>query len=877
MATSSRNKGTNRRSHRQSPVATDLVDYLTCAQSCLSDGREDQILAELEPVKALLPLATGAEKDAYERLLALGCAFQNRLLDAEAICLEGLADHPNSLDFRFVLTYVYLSLREFDKAAAAGNEYVAQFARRGDDLDSSGQFTASRRHLSNVHNFIGSAFFEQERWPEARRAFEASVSEDAGNYLPYLNLARASRRAGNFRAAEAVIARGIKACRQVSELRLMAQSLKKKATISACMIVKNEETLLPGCLDSIRDWVDEIVLVDTGSSDTTVAIGQSYGARVFHQTWEGDFSKHRNYSIEQATGDWIFIIDADERFDRKDIPAVLDIVNDERHQAISINVYNLYGSVDHKLTAINSIRFFRRSLGLRYEGIVHNSLRVKPGVAITRAPFALEHLGYDLSPERMKAKFERSHELLLKQVRENPDYAYAWFNLAQLYRGRLAENPAEFGPKVIECAQKVIALIGPDDRDRRHFYVMAHDQIAWVHFVLGDYDEAAHWMEKALVLKPDYLDPLMLRAHLFARRHQFEPALQAYQDYLRAQAAYDENRETAAYILYHPDSKATAYFGMGCIAELLGRLDEAEKYYETTLRHNPHYLQANLHLGRLYLQQGNLSAAQRCFERQLDSRQPTAEAALGLAQVAVRQGEPEQAEQHLQRALEMAPESPEVLAHIGRYYQERGEAENAAAVYSRWLALQPGNADAAAALAAMRFEMKQYSEAASLYVRALESAPQRAEWYNDLGNCYFRRGEFETACGNYQKCVDLDGPAIAWRNLGLARLKLGQNAPAAEALRNCLKQSPDQTELLPLLADVHLQLGDYAEAVEYYERVLTASPRSVSALFGLSECYLLMGHRDSAILGYRRAVTIDPTFSPALARLEELQPAMASS
>ena len=83
-------------------------------------------------------------------------------------------------------------------------------------------------------------------------------------------------------------------------------------TISACMIVKNEEKLLPTCLKSIKDYVDEIVIVDTGSTDQTVSIAESFGARVYHHPWENNFSKHRNQSFSYAKGDWIFYIDADE-------------------------------------------------------------------------------------------------------------------------------------------------------------------------------------------------------------------------------------------------------------------------------------------------------------------------------------------------------------------------------------------------------------------------------------------------------------------------------------------------------------------------------------------------------------------------------------
>jgi len=85
-----------------------------------------------------------------------------------------------------------------------------------------------------------------------------------------------------------------------------------KASASLCMIVKNEEQFLPKCLKSVRDVVDEMIVVDTGSTDKTKDLATVFGARVFDFPWTGDFSAARNYSLAQAEGDWVLILDADE-------------------------------------------------------------------------------------------------------------------------------------------------------------------------------------------------------------------------------------------------------------------------------------------------------------------------------------------------------------------------------------------------------------------------------------------------------------------------------------------------------------------------------------------------------------------------------------
>ncbi len=82
--------------------------------------------------------------------------------------------------------------------------------------------------------------------------------------------------------------------------------------LSACLMVKNEEQNIERCLKSIINVVDEIVVIDTGSTDRTMKIALSYGARIFEHPWENNFSLHRNQSIDHAQGEWVLIIDADE-------------------------------------------------------------------------------------------------------------------------------------------------------------------------------------------------------------------------------------------------------------------------------------------------------------------------------------------------------------------------------------------------------------------------------------------------------------------------------------------------------------------------------------------------------------------------------------
>jgi len=104
---------------------------------------------------------------------------------------------------------------------------------------------------------------------------------------------------------------------------------KQPQTLSLCMIVKNEQQFLPDCLESVRNIVDQIVIIDTGSVDNTVEIAKRYSSEVHYFKWCDDFSAARNESIKYASGDWIFWIDADERLLPESVPEIKKLMEYE--------------------------------------------------------------------------------------------------------------------------------------------------------------------------------------------------------------------------------------------------------------------------------------------------------------------------------------------------------------------------------------------------------------------------------------------------------------------------------------------------------------------------------------------------------------------
>lgn len=170
--------------------------------------------------------------------------------------------------------------------------------------------------------------------------------------------------------------------------------------LSVCYIVKNEAVTLPSSLDSVKEAAYEIIVVDTGSTDNTKAVAQAYGAEVFDFPWRDDFSAPRNYAIEQARGEWILFMDADEVFpdplDRETLLTYLDSVKDK--DVILLNRYNVDSLEErHSFNTDWSPRIFQRRDDLRYRGRIHEHISRQGGeLQADYAPknFYLLHTGY---------------------------------------------------------------------------------------------------------------------------------------------------------------------------------------------------------------------------------------------------------------------------------------------------------------------------------------------------------------------------------------------------------------------------------------------------------------------------------------------------
>jgi tetratricopeptide (TPR) repeat protein len=229
--------------------------------------------------------------------------------------------------------------------------------------------------------------------------------------------------------------------------------------LSAALIVRNEERFLEDCLRSLKGRVDEVVVVDTGSTDRSRDIAEQCGARVLSHAWRDDFAAARNASVDAARGAWILYIDADERVVEFDRAAVDALLADPRHFC-----YTVLFRPAMRYTRYREFRLFRNRPDLRFSGVIHETLvpalekiQVRTGVAVGESPIALDHFGYEGD---LTHKHLRNLPLLRARLEHEPLHVYCLDQLGLALQGLGDDTGAEAAWRRAIDAVRVIGPTG---------------------------------------------------------------------------------------------------------------------------------------------------------------------------------------------------------------------------------------------------------------------------------------------------------------------------------------------------------------------------------------------------------------------------------
>ena len=378
--------------------------------------------------------------------------------------------------------------------------------------------------------------------------------------------------------------------------------------LSVCLIVKNEERHLDRCLLSVRGLADEIVVVDTGSSDGTVAIARAHGARVFEFAWQDDFSLARNFSIEQATGDWILAIDADESIATRDhdvIRALLRrddadaVIVAQRHYLPSstVTVGWQAGAGGYEEGApyagfldVDCRRLFRNRPWLRFRNRVHEelvSIDSAHPMTETRGSWVIHHFGKLGDRQLLRAKGEAYLRIGRRKVSDTPDDPQAHYELGIQY-SELNQPEA-----ALECLQRALEL-SPGFRDATLRVALCHGKLGRhrealraldasaralpdraleiatasgkAHRELGDDAAAERAFKRALRISAGYPPAVGPLAGLLQRKGRTTAALRVLDDALQVFPQHVETRRLRAEIRLAAEDEAGALADLECLA-----------------------------------------------------------------------------------------------------------------------------------------------------------------------------------------------------------------------------------------------------------------------------------------------------------------------
>ena len=342
--------------------------------------------------------------------------------------------------------------------------------------------------------------------------------------------------------------------------------------LTAALIVKNEESFLAACLASIKDLVDEIVIVDTGSTDRSRQIAIEYGARVKARSWTGDFSAARNAALDLARGEWILYIDADETARSGNFAEV-------RAQLASSTGVGYYVHLHPRpaYTPYRLLRLFRNLPSIRFSGIIHE--RVWPSILehyseshVGESELTLDHLGYEGDPARKNA---RNLPLLHRALREDPTRVFSWCHLADIYLALGRERFAE------RAWRSALALVRSRTRPAQEDYLPYAGLIPWIIEKGGDPREL---VGEALDRFASNAQLWWLNGRASMARGDFEAAIPAFERLI----LFGQTRDFDPYVAYDEklfhvlafDSLATCYFR-------LGQYRQSRHYYELAAACDP--------------------------------------------------------------------------------------------------------------------------------------------------------------------------------------------------------------------------------------------------------------------------------------------------
>lgn len=367
--------------------------------------------------------------------------------------------------------------------------------------------------------------------------------------------------------------------------------------LSLCTIALNEEFTLPQCLGSVKGVVDEIIVLDTGSTDRTVEVAKQFGAKVYHFKWCHDFSAARNQALKYVTGDWILVLDADETLTPEIVPHLKQAIKSDRYLVINL-LRQEVGAAQSPYSLVS--RLFRRHpeicFSRPYHALVDDSvaqiLSQESQWQIGYLPqVAILHSGYQKSAIAQKDKFTQAAQAMSGFLAQHPNDPYVCSKLGALY---VQAEQLDKGVKLLERGLKAKSVNAEILYELHYHLGIAYSRQQKLQQAIAHYQAA---------IKLDIYPMLKLGSY-----NNLGNLQRANGDLLAAKTVY----ETALQI---DPNFATGYYNLGITLKAMGRFGEAIAAYQRAIQLNPNWAEAYQNLGVALLKLGRVTESLAAFRQ----------------------------------------------------------------------------------------------------------------------------------------------------------------------------------------------------------------------------------------------------------------------
>ena len=580
-------------------------------------------------------------------------------------------------------------------------------------------------------------------------------------------------------------------------------------TLSLCMIVKNEEHFLPKCLDSVKGYVDEIIIVDTGSTDTTVKIAEKYNAKIYHHPWENSFSKARNYSLKYATGDWILILDADEEIDKEDAHRLKEVIKDPvgsetspKADLILIPVYCKFNNGKNDSIA-NSERLFRNHLGICYEGIVHNALKHS---APTRTEnIKLHHHGYNQDNEQMERKFARTSELLKKQINDDTENPVPHHYLAVSYLDR------DMNDECIKEALEAIRLFELQNSDSQ-LRLLSYYSASVAFYRKNELSNAEKYAIKLLSIYSEYLDAHCLLSSIYFLKKEYTKCIESTKTFLDLLKTIESNSKNVLSIPYNTLQHARlAYSRMAIIFFEQKKEQEGLQALRDSINSAENKGEPYFIISKHFAEQEDSKLAEKFLVDGIKENPGNKDLLYYAADLYEKSGATDKALNNLKIITKCHPDETPAHYKQGLIYLEKCQYDEAIKSFKSVTKIYPNNFEALFHTAIAYEGTGNSAQSKEIYNVLTQINPDNPEVMVRLGSLYLREEDNTGAKEYFLKLLNYE-KYLTEAHLCLSRIYIALNDP-----ESCIRSCDALLEMLNLPRDI--TINDISELGDLYVQI----------------------------------------------------------